>query len=105
MNRLAAALRNPALRYVLATRPAFLTPTLFACFIGIGAAACEGVALSTGKGLATLVFAWIAHAGINVLNDYYDELNGTDRANTERVFSFTGGSRFIQNEVLTARQI
>jgi 1,4-dihydroxy-2-naphthoate octaprenyltransferase len=62
------------------------------------------VALGAVKAVATLVFALLAHAGINVLNDYYDELNGTDRANTERVFPFTGGSRFIQNGVLTARE-
>jgi 1,4-dihydroxy-2-naphthoate octaprenyltransferase len=61
------------------------------------------VALEPVKAGATLVFALLAHAGINVLNDYYDELNGTDRANTDRVFPFTGGSRFIQNGVLTAR--
>jgi 1,4-dihydroxy-2-naphthoate octaprenyltransferase len=41
---------------------------------------------------------------VNVLNDYYDALNGTDAQNTERVFPFTGGSRFIQNGVLTPVQ-
>jgi 1,4-dihydroxy-2-naphthoate polyprenyltransferase len=41
---------------------------------------------------------------VNVLNDYYDALNGTDAQNTERIFPFTGGSRFIQNGVLTLAQ-
>jgi len=97
-------LGNPVLRYFLATRPAFLSVTLIACFVGLGAAYHDGVALAVAKAIATFVFALLAHAGINVLNDYYDELNGTDRANTERVFPFTGGSRFIQNGVLTARE-
>ena len=97
-------LANPVLRYFLATRPAFLSVTLFACLVGFGTAYHDGVALAMAKAVATLVFALLAHAGINVLNDYYDELNGTDRANTERVFPFTGGSRFIQNGVLTARE-
>lgn len=97
-------LANPVQRYFLATRPAFLSVTLCACLVGLGAAYHDGVALDAGKTVATLVFALLAHAGINVLNDYYDELNGTDRANTERVFPFTGGSRFIQNGVLTARE-
>ncbi len=97
-------LANPVLRYFLATRPAFLSVTLFACLVGFGTAYHDGVALAAAKAVATLVFALLAHAGINVLNDYYDELNGTDRANTERVFPFTGGSRFIQNGVLTARE-
>ena len=99
-----AALSNPILRYLLATRPAFLSVTLFACLVGLGSAYHDGVALGTAKAGATLVFALLAHAGINVLNDYYDELNGTDRANTERVFPFTGGSRFIQNGVLGVRE-
>lgn len=98
-------LRGPFLRYALATRPGFLAVTLFAWFIGAGVARYEGSALSVVTGLVTLAAALIAHAGINVLNDYYDELNGADRANGERVFPFTGGSRFIQNEVLTARQM
>ena len=97
-----ATLSNPVLRYLLATRPAFLSVTFFACLVGFGTAYHDGAALEAGKAAATLVFALFAHAGINVLNDYYDELNGTDRANTERVFPFTGGSRFIQNGVLTA---
>jgi len=73
-----AALSNPVLRYFLATRPAFLTVTLFACLVGLGAAACDAIALSPVKAAATLLFALLAHAGINVLKDYYDELNGTD---------------------------
>jgi 1,4-dihydroxy-2-naphthoate octaprenyltransferase len=36
-----------------------------------------------------------------VLNDYYDARSGADAANTERLFPFTGGSRFIQNGVLS----
>ena len=100
-----AALSNPGLRYFLATRPPFLSVTLFACLIGFGTGYYDGVALSAAKAVATLVFALLAHAGINVLNDYYDELNGTDRVNIERIFPFTGGSRFIQNGVLTAREM
>ncbi|MDO8811998.1 MAG: prenyltransferase [Gallionella sp.] len=42
--------------------------------------------------------------GVNVLNDYYDALNGTDAQNTGRIFPFTGGNRFIQNGVLTLAQ-
>ena len=99
-----AALPDPVLRYFLATRPAFLTVTLFACMVGLGAAHYDAIALSPVNAAATLLFALMAHAGINVLNDYYDELNGTDRLNTDRVYPFTGGSRFIQNGVLTAGQ-
>ncbi len=96
-----AALPNPALRYFLATRPPFLTVTLIAALIGIAAAYASGVPLHPATAVATIVFALVAHAGVNVLNDYYDAQNGTDAANIERVYPFTGGSRFIQNGVLT----
>lgn len=97
-----AALPNPVLRYVLACRPPFLSVTLFACLIGLGSAQASGVAIASVPALATIVFALLAHAGVNVLNDYYDALNGTDAINIDRVFPYTGGSRFIQNGVLSA---
>lgn len=96
-----AALSNPVARYFLATRPPFLSVTLFACLIGLATAHVDGVAVNGVTAALTLLFALLAHAGVNVLNDYYDALNGTDQLNTERVFPFTGGSRFIQNGVLT----
>ena len=99
-----AALPNVALRYLLATRPAFLSATLVAVLLGLAGAHANGVAIQALPALLTLVFALVAHAGANVLNDYYDALSGCDAANSERVFPFTGGSRFIQNGVLTPRQ-
>jgi 1,4-dihydroxy-2-naphthoate octaprenyltransferase len=99
-----ASLSNPVQRYFLATRPLFLSMTLFACLIGLGTAQADGVAIVWSTAFATIVFALLAHAGVNVLNDYYDALNGTDAINTGRVFPYTGGSRFIQNGVLTLEQ-
>jgi 1,4-dihydroxy-2-naphthoate octaprenyltransferase len=43
------------------------------------------------------------HAAINVLNDVFDDLGGSDRVNVGRIFPYTGGSRFIQNGVLSVR--
>jgi len=100
-----AALRNPALRYLLATRPAFLSVTAVGVLIGLGSASHDGAHIELLPALLTMVFALVAHAGANVVNDYYDSLTGCDDANTERVFPFTGGSRFIQNGVLTAAEV
>ena len=97
-------LRNPLLRYVLATRPAFLTITLVGCLLGFASALATGIAFDLAAALATLLLALLAHAGVNVLNDYYDHLNGTDAQNRDRLFPYTGGSRFIQNSVFTPRQ-
>ena len=97
-------LAQPLPRYFLATRPAFLTVTLGACFIGLASAALDGITIDWTKAIVTLVFGMAAHAGANVLNDYYDSRSGNDASNQERIFPFTGGSRFIQNGVLTERQ-
>ena len=96
-----ASLPSLPLRYVLATRPAFLSVTLGSCLIGLASAYASGVDISSWKAFVTFVFAMAAHAGANVLNDYYDSVSGNDAGNTERIFPFTGGSRFIQNGVLT----
>ncbi|MEZ5615287.1 MAG: prenyltransferase [Rhodocyclaceae bacterium] len=98
-----AAFPNPILRYVAATRPAFLSVTFAACLVGLATAALDGAMLRPAAAFFTVFFALVAHAGINVLNDYYDALNGSDAANTERQFPFTGGSRFIQNGVIGQR--
>jgi 1,4-dihydroxy-2-naphthoate octaprenyltransferase len=99
-----ATFQNPFARYLAATRPAFLTASLMACLIGLAIARHDGQAFDVPLALVTLLFGLLAHAGVNVLNDYYDALNGTDAINTERIFPFTGGSRFIQNGVLSMKQ-
>lgn len=97
-------LGNPFLRYFLATRPAFLTITLVGVLLGFATAWHAGAPFDVEAAALSLFLAILAHAGVNVLNDYYDHLNGTDAANTDRLFPFTGGSRFIQNGVLSPGQ-
>lgn len=97
------ALHNPFLRYFAATRPAFLSVTFVGCLLGLAAATHSGIAVDPLLAAATLFFALMAHAGANVINDYYDSLSGCDAANSERLFPFTGGSRLIQNGVLGVR--
>jgi 1,4-dihydroxy-2-naphthoate octaprenyltransferase len=95
-------LQKPFLRYWLATRPGFLAASLVPVLIGVAAVAHYGGNISLLLLLLTLLATAVVHAGVNVLNDYYDDANGTDGCNTQRVFPFTGGSRFIQNGVLSA---
>ena len=98
-------LPHPFARFLLATRPAFLTITLAGCLLGLATSVSDGAGFDWGRALATLLLALLAHAGINVLNDYFDHLNGTDACNTQRIYPYTGGSRFIQNGVLSPRQV
>jgi 1,4-dihydroxy-2-naphthoate octaprenyltransferase len=98
-----ATLSQPLARYLLATRPAFLTIALAGCLLGFATA--SPVAFAWPLALATVLLAVAAQAGVNVLNDYYDHLNGTDELNTDRLYPFTGGSRFIQNGIMGPRQM
>jgi 1,4-dihydroxy-2-naphthoate octaprenyltransferase len=90
-------------RCVAATRPSFLVVTLAASLLGVTSAAASDVRIDPVAATLALVFALVAHAGVNVLNDYFDARNGSDAGNSERLFPFTGGSRLIQNGVLSMR--
>lgn len=100
----AANFRHWGPRYFAATRPAFLSITLIGAVLGLAIAAAGGSRLDPVSSVVTVLFALVAHAAANVLNDYYDALNGTDALNGDRIYPFTGGSRFIQNGVLTLDQ-
>lgn len=95
-----STLSSPAARYLVATRPGFLTAAVMPVLIGLAAVSLQAPINWLGA-LLTLLGAVVAHAGINVLNDVYDERAGCDGINADRVFPFTGGSRIIQNGVLS----
>ena len=99
-----ASFSNVIFLYFSATRPAFLSATLAACMLGLVSALHSGVAVQLLTAMLAVLLALLVHAGVNVLNDYFDALNGTDASNVERIYPFTGGSRFIQNGVLTLAQ-
>ena len=52
--------------------------------------------------LLALLATVCVHFGANVLNDVGDDSGGTDRQNEERIYPYTGGSRFIQNGIMSA---
>lgn len=87
--------------YFLSTRPQFLPAIVIPVALG-GATAWHG----TGRFdlllfLLSVMAALFYHAGMNVLNDYFDFKNGTDNINTGALTPYTGGSRFIQNGVIS----
>lgn len=93
-------LPSPAARYLVATRPGFLTAAVIPVLLGLAAVSLQAQ-IHWMNALLTLLGAVAAHAGINVLNDVYDDRAGCDGINADRVFPFTGGSRVIQNGVLS----
>lgn len=89
-------------RWLLATRPAFLTLTVGGVLLGLSASA---TAPHWPLALTALLLALLTHAAVNVINDVADHDNGSDAANTARQFPFTGGSRTIQQGLLSRQQM
>jgi 1,4-dihydroxy-2-naphthoate octaprenyltransferase len=87
--------------YLQMTRPGFLSVTAVGVIVGLASAAACGCGFNALKAVATLVLALFAHAGANVLNDYFDSRNGADAANQQGLYPFSGGSRLIQNGVVS----
>lgn len=87
------------------TRPGFLLLTVAACLLGLAWASAgpTGGTLQPLTALATVLLAVVAHAGANVLNDYHDARNGADAANRQGLFPFSGGSRLIQQGLVSVR--
>lgn len=96
---------NRIATYLAATRPAFLTASLFPVLAALAMVWGVSGKLDFFLAFLTLLNIVFIHSAANVLNDYFDARNGTDNNNTGRVFPFTGGSRFIQNGVLTLQQV
>ena len=86
-----------------ATRPSFLLITILGCLIGISLT--ESTNASWQLQALSILVAVAAHAAANLINDYFDHINGSDAVNTDRISPFTGGSRFIQNQHLNPQTI
>lgn len=90
--------------YFLAMRPQFFPAVVIPVCLGATVAwHYEGI-FHLRYFVLTLLAGILYHGGINVLNDYFDYLNGTDNINTTRLTPFTGGSRMIQEGSLTPRK-
>ena len=89
-------------QYLKATRPSFLSITLIAYLVGYSINPIINYSIA---GVLGLITALLAHAAGNVINDFHDSVNGSDVANIERIYPFTGGSRMIQDGVFTDQQI
>ena len=90
-----------AKRLFLATRPKFFTASILPMLLGTA----WGHHVSGQFDIIVFMLALAAtscvHAGANVINDLFDELSGSDRANNNRIYPYTGGSRFIQNGIMS----
>jgi len=88
--------------WFLETRPQFLTLSIVLAFLGTAVAWYDGYfnlwqAVLAGIGLV------LAHASVNILNDYFDFRSGIDLATRRTPFS--GGSGILPASLLTPRQV
>ena len=96
---------SAARRAFLATRPAFLVASVLPVLVGTAWASAayhcfDGLLFGLAVGATVL-----AHAATNVYNDVSDDLIGTDPDNADRIYPYTGGSRFIQSGLLSRREM
>jgi 1,4-dihydroxy-2-naphthoate octaprenyltransferase len=88
---------------VRVTRAPFFIALIVPVLVGAALAWNEGD-LHVGYLLLSLVGIVFANAGLNMSNDYFDHLSGTDEVNKE-LTPFSGGSRTIQDGVLAPKQV
>lgn len=89
--------------WLRATRPQFLTITIVAVALGWASAVSSGVPIDWRTAVLTLLGALCVHAGANLVNDYHDR--EADANNSDRLSPYTGGSRMIQDGLLSARAV
>ena len=84
-----------------ATRPKFFPASVLPVLTGTAWGAYVAGTFNLYVFILALVATVCVHAASNVLNDVGDEVIGTDRVNEQRIYPYTGGSRFIQMGILT----
>lgn len=83
-----------------ATRPKFFPASVLPVVAGSAWGAYAGTTFSWYVFALALLATVCVHAASNVLNDVGDEQIGTDPRNEQRIYPYTGGSRFIQTGIL-----
>lgn len=91
-------------KYFFAARPAFLTASVVPVLAGSAAGFAVTGTFDWGLFILAVVSIVLLHSGANLANDYYDHISGNDWANKNPT-PFSGGSRFIQDGVLSAKTI
>lgn len=97
--------RSVVKRLFLAIRPQFLTGAIIPVIVGSAIGYREQGALEVTIFIITLIGALCALGAGNVWNDIADDISGDDVVNQDYIFPYTGGSRFIQNGIITRRQM
>ncbi len=90
-----------AKRLFHATRPKFFPASALPVITGTAWGAWSAGAIDVYVFVLALFATVCVHAASNVLNDVGDDSGGTDGINEQRIYPYTGGSRFIQMGILS----
>ncbi len=90
---------------LMEVRAPFFTATVVPIVLGSVIAFNMTQQFHWGHFLLALIGGIFLHAGANVINDYFDHITSNDEINEEYVRPFTGGSRLIQQGLLTPREV
>jgi 1,4-dihydroxy-2-naphthoate octaprenyltransferase len=90
--------------WVQALRAPFLTASAIPTLLGAFAAFSKTGRLDVARLGPTLGGVLCIHLGANLANDFFDEITGCDRLNPDPT-PFSGGSRVIQQGLLSARAV
>ena len=94
-----------ARRLFLATRPKFLTASVLPVMVGTAWGYAVAGRIDWIVALLALLATALVHAASNVINDVGDDETGGDPVNVERIYPYTGGSRFIQNSIMSRQEM
>lgn len=86
-------------------RAEFLTASVTPVLLAAAIARHETGGIDLPLFVLTLAGAAFLHLGTNTANDYFDHRSGNDEANIRYVRPFTGGSRLIQEGLITPRAV
>ncbi len=91
--------------YLLEVRAPFFSASIVPIVLGSVIAYHKTQTFNWSYFLLALIGGVFLHAGANVINDYFDHLSQNDVINKEYVRPFTGGSRLIQEGLLSPNEV
>ena len=94
---------NEIKKWVISSRVPFLTASVVPVIFGVALAWQMTGRFDAVLAIVTLLGVCLAQAGTNMTNDYFDHKTGDDEIN-ENITPFSGGSRVIQDQIVTPRQ-
>ncbi len=91
--------------YIFAMRAPFFTATVVPILLGTSIAYYMNYSINWFYFALTLLGGLFLHGGANVINDYFDHVTQNDEINKEFIRPFTGGSRVIQEGLMTPKEV